>query len=188
MQGKSIQTLVNDQGHKLADRSDSVTLPAERIPSRHTNAGNSPGGGHCPPSAPRAQLLYLLHTPLAELSPPGLPPGQRAGLRALPESNRLKLLYAFKALEPLAERPPDAAYRTLHLTAEILAALGSYAARRPVSLTALRFAASLTVIDLRNPYGSPLEEAEIFLTPQVLQLEAAALMPIWRARSAGKSD
>ncbi|MCP4656507.1 MAG: hypothetical protein GY856_13930, partial [bacterium] len=82
----------------------------------------------------RAQLLYLLHTPLAELNPPGLPPDQRVGLRSLPEANRLKLIYAFKALEPLAERPPDAAYRTLHLTAEILAALGSYAARRPVSL------------------------------------------------------
>ncbi|MCP4656396.1 MAG: hypothetical protein GY856_13365, partial [bacterium] len=102
--------------------------------------------------------------------------------------NRLKLIYAFKALEPLAERPPDAAYRTLHLTAEILAALGHYAARRPVSLTAFRLAAALTVIDLRNPYGSPLEEAEIFLTPQVLHLEGEALMPMRRAMRAGKSE
>ncbi|MCP4660631.1 MAG: hypothetical protein GY856_34965 [bacterium] len=57
-----------------------------------------------------------LHTPLAELNPPGLPPGRRACLRSLPEANRLKLSYAFKALEPLAERSPDAAYGALHLT------------------------------------------------------------------------
>ncbi|WP_288100405.1 hypothetical protein, partial [Herbaspirillum sp.] len=102
----------------------------------------------------RAQLLYLLHTPLAELSPPGLPPDQRAGLRSLPGSNRLKLIYAFKALEPLAERTPAEALGTVRLTAEIMASLGRYAARRPVSLIAFRLAAALTVIDLRNPYGS----------------------------------
>ncbi len=135
----------------------------------------------------RAQLLYLLHTPLAELKPPGLPPDQRAGLRSLPEANRLKLIYAFKALEPLAEGPPDADYGALHLTVEILAALGHYATRRAVSLMALRFAASSTVIDLRtrSPFAA---EAEIFLTPQILHLEGEALMPIWRARRAGKSE
>ncbi|MCP4655676.1 MAG: hypothetical protein GY856_09685 [bacterium] len=76
---------------------------------------------------------------LGEFAPPGLAPDQLAGLRSLPESNRLKLIYAFK--------------------------------------------------DLRCLHGSPFAgEAEIFLTPEILHLEAAALMPIWRARSAGKSD
>ncbi len=57
-----------------------------------------------------------------------------------------------------------------------------------MSLTALRIASALTVIDLRTMHGSPLgHEVEIFLTPEVLHLEAAALMPVWRARSAGKS-
>ncbi|MCP4656508.1 MAG: hypothetical protein GY856_13935 [bacterium] len=85
---------------------------------------------------------------LGEFAPPGLAPDQLAGLRSLPESNRLKLIYAFKALEPLAERPPAEGVGTVRLTAEIMASLGRYAARRPgVSLTALRVAATLTVIN-----------------------------------------
>jgi len=148
-------------------------------------------GGHCPMTKEGEELLHLLHSPLTELSPPGFGPSQLEGLRGLPElSKKLRLIHAVKALEPLVDQGPSAAGDALILASEILSALGRFLAKnRDVSLSALRFAAALTVIDLHSlPGPTPEDEAEIFLTPEVLFLEGAAMMPLWRARSAGKSE
>ncbi len=76
--------------------------------SGQTTNGNLPVGG---PTTPREQVLHLLYAPLPELNPPGLAPDQLAGLRSLPESDRLKLVYAVNAPEPIADQVPAATLR-----------------------------------------------------------------------------
>ncbi len=153
------------------------------MPSGQTTKGNLPDAGT---PTPRVQVLHLLYAPLSELNPPGLAPGQLDSLYSIPESDRLRLIYALKALEPLAGQRPAAGLEALTLTAEILAALDRFRAKNPGA--SLRFAAAVTLIDVRAQHGrTPGDEAEIFLTPEILHLEAEAMRPIWRTRSAGKS-
>ncbi len=94
----------------------------------------------------KRQVTDLLFEPLPQLNLAGFNASQVDGLRSLPEFCKdLQLIYALKALEPLAGRGPAAPHEALSLAAEILAALS-----RPVA---------------KNPG-----------------------VPIWRARSAGKSE
>jgi len=166
-----------------------------------TNDDDLPGGGPShparppdpplpppPPAPPPDQPLLLLHAPLSELKPAGPEPGEIEVLAALPEAKRLKLAYAFHATAPFTNPDPSVAIAAVRVTVEMLSALGRQVARRPgITLTALRFAAALSVIDLRYP-DAPSHDAGIFLSPTVLQLEGATLLPVWRARSAGTSE
>jgi len=148
-------------------------------------------GGDCRQPTPGDQVGALLYASLPELNPPGFNPDQLAGLRALPSfCDQLKLIFALPALEPLAERPPVAALRTLTLTAELLAAVGRCVDRNPdVTLSSLRAAATLTQIHLRPRQDQPPgEEAELLLAREIVLLEAAELALLRRARSAGTSE
>ncbi len=142
----------------------------------------------------RDQVRDLLFAPLPELNPPGFRPDQLEGLRALPPfCRRLKPAFGLWALEPLADGPPSPIFDALTLSAELLAAIGGYLARRKpageVSLRSLRVAATLTLFHHRPPPDDPrLKESQMLLSTETLLLEAAELSPLRRARSDGTSE
>ena len=141
---------------------------------------------------PREQLVNLLHRPLPELTPPGFNAGELAGLRSLPcFCAQLKMIYGLRALAPLAERPASATVDALLLGARLLSSVGGFVSRNPtgtVTLTGLRFAAALTLIDLQPGNEEPPgEDAELFQSPGVVLLEAAEMAQLRRARGAGQS-
>ncbi len=147
--------------------------------------------GDCPPTPPRDRVRALLFAPLPELNPPGFSSEQLAGLRELPSfCEHLKLIFGLRALEPLAEGPPTATVATLTLAADLLSAVGSFAARNPnVTLGCFRDAATLTLIHLcPRKEEPPGEEAQLLPAPETLLLEAAELALLRRARSAGTSE
>jgi len=161
------------------------------MPSAQTTNADLPRGGPSPPTTPPDQLLHLLNAPLSQLKHPGLEPHQLEGLRSLPEAKRLKLAYALNATEPVTDPCPAARIQTVDLTVKMLGSLARFASGKPrrVSLAAFRFAAALTVIDVRSANGlAPSNPVSIFMTPTVLHLEGAAMLAVWRARSVGTSE
>ncbi len=155
----------------------------------------SPSSTHLESRPPltRDQIRDLLFAPLPELNPPGFRPDQLAGLRALPPfCKRLKLASGLWALEPLADGPPSPILDALTLSAELLAAVGGFLARRnpdEVPLRSLLVAATLTMFHHRpRPDDPRLKESQMLLEPEMLLLEAAELALLRRARSAGTSE